>query len=382
MRSIQRLLGKLVWLSTEKGRSLMITAKLWRLGVAPELLPLHQAATTAEGVLVITVDANSGNAEEVHGQLQAIFDGQLTLEMVTDLLAPDDLPEVKLFDLDGRMRKVSSFGVRTLVQGRDGDSGLVFEPIEFLAGEGWLICHWQPCKAYRIGQGVPSEFTLPSREHIEDEVARQWRDQGGQTAGDLGVLFLYELSLNYTKARRALWTRLNAWEREFYSLRPGSDTTELVETLRELHRLHGELNRRLDGLNVPWKHADTSWFADVKLVDTAKSVDGIIDRSLNNLHSFSDSLRQAVSLTASYATLRHFELAEEQKMATEHLTRRFELGAAILLVPTLIAGVYGANTLLPGGGHWSGFIAMVTLMVMGSAGAYFALEWGRARKSE
>ena len=84
--------------------------------------------------------------------------------------------------------------------------------------------------------------------------------------------------------------------------------------------------------------------------------------------------RLSVSLTQSYSTLRHFELAEEQKKATEEVQHRFEVGAAVLLVPTLIAGIYGANTLLPGGGHWSGFIAMVTLMVLGSGAAYFALE--------
>lgn len=360
----------------------MITAKLWRPGEAPKQVPLDHAATTTEGVLVLTIDANSDTDEEVLGQLQGICNGELTLEMVSDLLAPDDLPEVKLFDPDGHIRKVSSFGVHSVAKDGDGDSGLMFEPVEFLAGKRWMVCHWQPCKTYRIGQSVPSDVAAFSHATTEKEVATRWRDQRGQTAGDLGVLFLYELTLNYPKARRALWARLNVWEQEFYRFRPGNDTTALVETLRELHQLHGELNRRLDGLNVPWKHADTVWFAGVTLSDLAKSVDGVIDRSLDNLRSFSDSLRQAVSMTASYATLRHFELAEAQKTATEHLTHRFELVGSLLLVPTLVAGIYGANTLLPGGGHWSGFIAMVILMVVGSAAAYFTLERGRARRLE
>jgi hypothetical protein len=59
--------------------------------------------------------------------------------------------------------------------------------------------------------------------------------------------------------------------------------------------------------------ADRSWFANVTRHDTAQSVDKIIDHSLRNLRSFSDSLRQAVSLTQSYATMRHFALAEQQK---------------------------------------------------------------------
>jgi len=358
----------------------MITAKLWRPGEAPKQVPLDQAKTTTEGVLVLTIDANSDTDQEVLGQLQGICNGGLTLEMVSDLLAPDDLPEVKLLDPDGLIRKVSSFGVHSAAQDGGGDSGLVFEPVEFLAGQGWMVCHWQPCKAYRIGQRVPTDVAPLSRKHIEDAVATRWRDEHGKSTGDLGVLFRYELSLNYSKARRALWTRFSAWERDFYCLRPGNDTTDLVQTLGELHRIHGELDRRLDGLNVPWEQADTVWFAGVTLSGLAKSVDGMIDRSLDNLHSFSDSLRQAVSLTASYATLRSFELAEEQKKATERQTRRFELGGSILLVPTLIAGIYGANTLLPGGGHWSGFIAMVTLMVLGSTGAYYAL--GRAHQKQ
>jgi hypothetical protein len=33
-------------------------------------------------------------------------------------------------------------------------------------------------------------------------------DKGGETCGDLGVFFFYELALQYSKARKALWTRL------------------------------------------------------------------------------------------------------------------------------------------------------------------------------
>lgn len=355
----------------------MITAKLWRPGAEPIRLSLDQAAATSDGVLVLIVDAPPGAAEEVHRELERICGNHLTFEMVSDLLDPDELPEVKQFGEGGLLRKVSSFGVRCLAQDIVGDSGLVFDPVEFLSGERWLICNWQSSKAYRIGDASPSDATPLLREDVENEVTGRWLAQGGQTTGDLGVLFLYVLALKYSKARRALWARLNAWERDFYSLQLGSDPTELVQTLRELHRLHGELNRRLEALNVPRDCADIGWFAMVSQRDTAQSVDDIIDRSLHNLRSFGDSLRQAVSLTQSYATLKHFEQAEEQKRATQNLQRRFEGGAAVLLVPTLIAGIYGANTLLPGGGHWSGFIAMVILMVLGSAAMYIALEKSR-----
>lgn len=365
-----------------------ITASQWRPGAEPVALSPDQVATASDGFLVLTVDATLDAAEEVHRQLQRICGEELTLDMVHDLLDPDDLPEVRQFGEGGRIRKVSSFGVHSLEQ-KDGpdqehavqsvdfltrDRELVFQPVEFLAGDRWLICHWQRCKVYRLGLAQPGEAEPQFREDIEQDLAERWLDKKGKTSGDLGILFLYELALEYTKARIALWKWLDDGEQNFYGHDVAMDPMPFVAELAELHRLHGELYRRLAGLNVPRTSADTSWFANVTRADTAWRVDEMIDRSLDNLRDFRDSLRQAVNLTQSYATLRHFKLAEEQKKQAEKLQHGFQLVASILLVPTLIAGVYGANTLLPGGDHWSGFIAMVVLMVVGGSAAYWVLR--------
>jgi Mg2+ and Co2+ transporter CorA len=40
------------------------------------------------------------------------------------------------------------------------------------------------------------------------------------------------------------------------------------------------------------------------------------------------------------------------------------------LVPTFIAGTFGANTEVPGQGKWWGFVVMVILMVLGAAGTW------------
>jgi hypothetical protein len=93
----------------------MIAANLWRPGAVPEALLLDQAATTADGVVVLTVGASQDPIEAVHRKLQRVCGDQLTLEMVRDLLDPDPLPEVRRFGEGGYMRKVSSFGVSSLV---------------------------------------------------------------------------------------------------------------------------------------------------------------------------------------------------------------------------------------------------------------------------
>jgi len=200
----------------------------------------------------------------------------------------------------------------------------VFQPVEFLAGERWLICHWQRCKVYRIGSAEPIEADAQLCDSIEKSVAKRWLDQGGETAGDIGVLFLYELALEYSRARRALWNWGDSWEQEFYAQPAEGHPAKLVKPLTDLHRLHGELHRRLAGLNVPRDCAVSGWFDQVRQRDTARRVDEMVDRSLANLRGFGDSLRQAVSLTQSYATLRHISLAEEQKERSEQLQHRFE----------------------------------------------------------
>jgi Mg2+ and Co2+ transporter CorA len=51
---------------------------------------------------------------------------------------------------------------------------------------------------------------------------------------------------------------------------------------------------------------------------------------------------------------------------------------SVLLVPTFIAGTFGANTEIPGQGKWWGFVLMVILMVLGAVGTYALI---RPRKS-
>jgi len=95
----------------------MITTCLSRSGAGPEELPQDMTATTADGVIVLTVEATLDAAGAVHPELPRICGKELTLDMVEDLLDPDpdELPEVK--EYGGCLRKVSSFSVRSPEQG-------------------------------------------------------------------------------------------------------------------------------------------------------------------------------------------------------------------------------------------------------------------------
>jgi Mg2+ and Co2+ transporter CorA len=87
----------------------------------------------------------------------------------------------------------------------------------------------------------------------------------------------------------------------------------------------------------------------------------------------SDRLRSALDLV-------QLQLAQVQGRKTERLQQKVEIIAAVLLVPTLVAGAYGANTDFPGLGAEWGTVAMLVLMVVGGVGTFLFLRWLRERE--
>jgi Mg2+ and Co2+ transporter CorA len=75
-----------------------------------------------------------------------------------------------------------------------------------------------------------------------------------------------------------------------------------------------------------------------------------------------------------YSAAQHLSVARNQAAQTERLQGTVAIVTSVLLVPTLIASVFGSNTAIPGEGHWTGFAAMIALMVIGATGAYLLIR--------
>lgn len=102
------------------------------------------------------------------------------------------------------------------------------------------------------------------------------------------------------------------------------------------------------------------------------------DMDLVTMNAIAEQARAAGDLATSVA--QSAELLKDQREADEAFQKQLGKVTALLLVPTLVAGIYGANTQLPGGGRWSGFDIMLLLMLVSSLAVYVYIIRG-IRKS-
>jgi Mg2+ and Co2+ transporter CorA len=103
-------------------------------------------------------------------------------------------------------------------------------------------------------------------------------------------------------------------------------------------------------------------------------VQRLVDRSLRDLAAIHGTLRASLDLLAVHATAQQLKLAQAQAQGQERLQTALALVTSVLLVPTFIAGFFGANTQVPGQGKWWGFVLMVGLMVLGAIGTWAAIR--------
>ena len=60
-----------------------------------------------------------------------------------------------------------------------------------------------------------------------------------------------------------------------------------------------------------------------------------------------DTVRASLDLMHNQTAARQLELSRKQQESAERIQTKIELITSAFLVPTLIAGVFGANTALP-----------------------------------
>ena len=328
-----------------------------------------------------------GRAESLTAKIQDHCRG-LQPEMIKKLLEEDPQPRVETFgNDDGDVRGVSIF---TVIARESEDSGtaqqLIFQTVELLVGRAWIVSCWHAPKTLNWPQDQTTLSHDPAllKEPFVSHVRYLWgldstkASSVAKSAGDLGIYLARALVDTYGATSRMMERWLSHWEVEFSRALSESVTgsdfdTQQAQISSYLH-MSSEIHRRLTAL----KHAqhathDQTWFPGVTETEHAeaegtRSLNQIsklkqgVNSALNNFQGFKDDIRTNVNqlILQSSTSLQHSsaKLQESSSRVQDYLA----LITGLVLVPTLVVGLFGANTRLPGGGTWLGFELMIALM--------------------
>jgi hypothetical protein len=301
----------------------------------------------------------------------------LELDMLADLLCPDEIPENRRWH-GGDVRLASSFAVHSPEAWPERESkttfgpsaDAVYEPVELLAGESWLITRWHDACHYRGANLVKHGLPPILRDDVLAAVSRRWARCSDGNAGDLGVFVMNELSLTYASVPRRLYGDLEEWELRLYeSDGEIADISEQEEArLHDLWGARARLRDWLNPLNVPGLRSDPSkaWLPATDH-ETVVAIDKRVDRALLELSDLGETLRSSFHLL-------HIKKVESQRERNERLQRDLGFLATGFVVPTLVVGFYGANTWVPGEHQEWGFLEMIIVIVVATTAVLFLLR--------
>src|SRR4051794_31519765 len=152
------------------------------------------------------------------------------------------------------------------------------------------------------------------------------------------------MASTYRVAHRELYAWLETWELDFND---SLHQTE-QETLKDLRGLLTLMRVRLLALAPAHDQPAEAWFAGGRDDGAAVSLDRQIDRARGQRDATPEALRSPLQVLTKAGTAEQLRLAQEQSARGKALDDRITYITARLLVPTLIVGIYGANTMLPG----------------------------------
>lgn len=358
---------------------------VWVPGEAPQMTgPIPDSRTP---VMLLQVNPNAEPADKVLEVMQPHCKGLLTPDLVENLLKADTHPDL---DADTpNVRRLSTVGVETNEEdyqpGEDGSlvGSLIIAPVEYLIGDGWLVICWHNFTTARTEIGANGVGAL--RREVMAQVSEAWQQSGARTAGDLAALVTIQLARRHSAALRQMEAWLDQWEQKAVRATEGQQLE--VQTLVDIQIQLSEFSRRLHWFrDIKSMNGDT-WFPKGTSQELQRDLAGQIDRSLERLDYLRSSVRACSDLANMHnlryqldqSDRRHLE-EDRSRRRVEDFQRNLSYLAAIFLAPSLVAGIFGANTELPGLNTWFGFALMLMLMFAAGTLALISIWRYRARQ--
>ena len=205
----------------------------------------------------------------------------LTIEMLEDLLTPDDEPEGVRYG-DGSIRLASTFSVEALREDLKVERGtpqgdwrpaLPAGRAPGRSGLARLLAGIRR-RTFRGPRRRSRKSPASSADAVFEGVAERWCRGRCGGPGELGLSVMYELALSYLPTARELGVWLEDWELSLYL----DDEIDNRDQLPELWSLMAVLRAWLNPLNRPGLREDISkaWLPSTQL-EAVRAVDDRVD---------------------------------------------------------------------------------------------------------
>jgi hypothetical protein len=147
----------------------------------------------ADAVRWVDLDASGLEAAAAQSLLHPVCGGDLDARMARDLVTARRFPAGRRYR-GGRIRMTSAFQIRHVQLGVEAARSL-FDPVQLLIAEDWLVSAWLPPRPFRGQEGAVGERASADAGGLYEAVAEAWPASEGETAGDLADLVRRELAI-------------------------------------------------------------------------------------------------------------------------------------------------------------------------------------------
>lgn len=292
-------------------------------------------------------------------------------EMIADLLLRDDRGKIAFHgDPPNGAVSLSFHGVTADEEGRSDRSrtgSLRFQLIEAALGPSWLVTCFH---AGWVNDGVDTkDFSEPVMLHVRDVVANEVAGQDEVGASTLLLAIAGEMIRSHQDAEMELESWLEQWELDAFRK---LDSTEAIEreTISHLLAMLNEFRGRLAQFDRVLS-AGRTWLRQAgKEGRSYESVTSALRESRDRVQFILNRLRADIDLLTMNGMAHQVKEAEAARQAEEDLRKQLDKVAALLLVPGVIFGFFGANTAIPGDGAWWGLGLMIVLAVVSALVVY------------
>lgn len=342
------------------------------LGEVPDQLP-------PDGVTTVWVDVPADRDPALVLRDLAPLAPGLSLEDVVALIERDELPRTNDRAEGLRNASFAGFTYDTATQDPSAVGDLTVQMVETLVGDRLVLSCWQPsCRFHGTESAEDGAPVL--RDDVVRDVLRTWVVDDCESASDLASALVQGLLMRSRAMVVELEHALQSWELAYHT-RPEETETE---TLKRLLAMVNEVRRRLAAFENarPLSALGQHRFEGPVSQILEQRVELLTTAGLNRCGILLEGIRASMELVSMDKIARQAETAERRAEKDAVFQGRLEKVTALLLVPTLIAGIFGANTALPGGGTWVGFDTMVVLMLVTSLSVYLFLVSRRGARTE